>query len=94
MIVTVRFFTTLREITKKRKEEIELPSAITVGDLMSLLSKKYGRRFTGYVYDEKGRTGPHLQFLVNGRNTASSQGLKTRLEDRDDVAIIPPVGGG
>ena len=94
MIVTVKYFVpNLREITQKRKEEIEVPSVITVRKLMDLLSKKYDHRFKDYVYNEKGRT-PHLLFLVVGRNTVRSQGLKTRLEDRDEVLIVNPMGGG
>ena len=51
MKVTVKFFTTLREITQKREEEIQLSSAATVEELLKILSKKYGRKFTDYVYD-------------------------------------------
>ena len=94
MRVTVKFFTILREITHKREEEMELSSSITVGELLRLLSKKYGNQFMDYVYDERGRVQSHLQFLVNGRSTTTLQGFKTKLGDGDHVAIVPPVGGG
>jgi len=94
MKVTVKFFTTLREITQKREEEIQLSSAATVEELLKILSKKYGNRFTDYVYDEKKNVRSHLQFLLNGRNITILQGLKTKLVEGDKVAIIPPVGGG
>jgi len=94
MKVTVKFFTALREITQKREEEIELPSTATVEELLEILSKKYGRKFVDYVYDEKNNVRSHLQFLVNGRNTTILQGFKTKLVEGDKVAIIPPVGGG
>lgn len=90
----VKFFTTLREITGKREEEIKLSSDLTVGELLEQLSKKYGRRFTEYVYDERGNVRSYLQFLVNGKSVAILQGFKTRLNEEDTVAIIPPVGGG
>ena len=94
MKVTVKFFTALREITQKREEEMELPSTTTVEELLEILSKKYGRRFTDYVYDENKNVRSHLQFLVNGRNTTIPQGFKAKLVEGDKVAIIPPVGGG
>ena len=94
MIVTVRFFTTLRELARKREEEVELESAVTVGDLMSILSEKHGRQFTDYLYDQKGNVRSYLMFLVNGKSITTLQGLKTELRDRDKVAILPPVGGG
>ena len=94
MLVTVKYFISfLREITKKKEEEIEVPTTITVRDLVDILSKKYGHQFKDYVYNEKGRTS-HLLFLVVGRNTVRSHGVKTRLEDHDEVLIVHPMGGG
>jgi len=94
MKITVKLFTELRELTGKKEEEIELPNAITVADLLNLLSKRHGRGFTNYVYNEKGRVRGHLQFLVNGKSIITLQGFETRLEEGDSFAIIPPVGGG
>ena len=92
--VTVRFFTTLREITDKKEEQIEFSRATTVGSLLKHLSKKYGSEFNDYVYDELGDVRGHLHFLVNGQSVTSLRGLRTRLKEGDHVAILPPVGGG
>lgn len=94
MKVTVKFFTTLREITGKREEEIKSSGDLTVDELLEHLSKKHGRRFMNYMYDETGNVRSYLQFLVNGRSITTMQGFKTRLREGDSVAIIPPVGGG
>jgi len=61
---------------------------------LNLLSKKYGRPFTDYVYDEKGRVQSYIQVLLNGTSFTALQGLVTKLKDGDRVAIIPPVAGG
>jgi len=94
MKVTVKYFTTLREITDKREEEIKFSSDLTVGELLERLSKKHGRRFMDYVYDKGGNAQSYLQFLVNGRSVTTLEGFKTKLKEGDRVAIIPPVGGG
>jgi molybdopterin synthase sulfur carrier subunit len=92
--VTVRFFTTLREITGKKEESVEFSKATNVESLLKQLSKKYGKDFDDYVFDELGNVRGHLQFLVNGQSVTTLKGLKTRLKDRDKIAILPPVGGG
>jgi len=92
--VTVRFFTTLREITGKKEELLELPKPITVDAFLRQLSKKYGKEFDDYMFDEIGDVRGHLQVLINGRSVSTMQGLKTQLKDADQVAILPPVGGG
>jgi molybdopterin synthase sulfur carrier subunit len=94
MKVTVKFFTTLREITDKREEEIKFSNELTVGELLEQLSKKYGHRFIDYVYNKKGNMQSYLQLLVNGRSITTPEGFKTKLKEGDRVAIIPPVGGG
>lgn len=92
--VTVRFFTTLREVTGKKEEQIELTRPTTVSSLLKQLSKKYGEEYQDYVFDELGDVRGHLQVLVNGQSVTALRGFRTTLKDSDQVAILPPVGGG
>jgi molybdopterin synthase sulfur carrier subunit len=92
--VTVRFFTSLREITGKKEDLLELPRSISVDAVLRQLSKRYGKEFDDYMFDEIGDVRGHLQVLINGRSVSTMQGLKTQLNDADQVAILPPVGGG
>ena len=94
MKIKVRFFTSLREITGKKEDGIQSPSIITVEELLAHLSKKYGRDFTEYLYDEKGNVQTYIQILINGRGINALQGFETKLKEGDTVAIFPPVGGG
>ena len=94
MKVEVKFFTSLREITGKKVDEIQLQTAITVDELLTLLSEKYGKNFREYIYNKKGEVQGFLSFLVNGKNVNLMQGFDTKLQENDVVAILPPVGGG
>jgi molybdopterin synthase sulfur carrier subunit len=94
MKVEVKFFTSLREITGKKVDRIQLQDAITVNELVKMLSEKYGKKFREYIYDKDGLTQKFLSFLVNGKNINKMQGFDTKLEDQDVIAILPPVGGG
>ena len=92
--VTVKFFTTLREIVGKKEEQIQLVHSISVEALLKQLAKTYGKEFTDYVCDEPGNVRGHLQFLVNGKSITTLQGFSTKLKEGDQIAILPPVGGG
>lgn len=94
MKVEVRFFTSLREITGEKVEKIQLNGIITVEELLSKLSKKYGGEFKEYLYNEEGNLHGYLSILVNGKSTKILQGLDTKLKEGDVIAILPPVGGG
>jgi molybdopterin synthase sulfur carrier subunit len=94
--VSVRFFTTLRELTGKKEEILEFSrEAVTVESVLRHLVKLHGKSLAEYVYDPKtGEVRGFLQFLINGRSITSFGGLKAKLSDGDVLAIIPPVGGG
>ncbi len=95
MKITVKHFAELREIAGKREELLEVEDGTTVEDLLHILAKTYGHRFTNYVFDkETDAPSDHLQFLIDGRSATSLQGLKTKLTDGCQFAIIPPVSGG
>ena len=94
MKVKVKFFTSLREITGKKEDEIQSPRTIRVKELLASLSEKYGREFTDYLYDERGKVRTYIQILVNGRGINVLQGFETKLKEGDAIAIFPPVGGG
>jgi len=95
--VSVRFFTSLREITNRREEALEFSNdeKVTVDKVLQTLSHKYGRHFVNYVYDAKtSEVKGFLQFLISGKSASSLNGLQTELKDGDVLAILPPVGGG
>jgi MoaD family protein len=95
--VSVRFFTSLREVTSKKEETLKFPESekVTVEVVLKTLAQRYGNRFVEYVYDHKtGEVRSFLQFLINGKSTSTMNGLGTELEDGDVLAILPPVGGG
>jgi sulfur-carrier protein len=97
MQVKVRLFTSLREIIGKKEESLTFSKGekVSVETVLKVLSDKYGKPFTEYVYEnETYKPKGFLQFLINGNSTTTLEGLKTELKDNDVLAILPPVGGG
>ena len=94
MKVTIKFFTSLREITRNKMVNLQLKNIISVEELLSLLFEKYGQEFQDYVYNQEGKVQDFLSFLVNGKNINNLQGFNTILKEGDIIAILPPVGGG
>ena len=97
MQVSIRFFTSLREIVGEKEETLKIPDGetITVGTALKTLAQRFGKPFIEYVYDpNSGEVRSFLQFLVNGKSATTQNGLQTELKDGDVLAILPPVGGG
>jgi len=94
MEITVRYFTVLRRITEKRQESLKMKKDSTLEDTLVILTEKYGKNFERYVSSGIGRKGLRLIFLLNGKDVAQFEGLRTRLHEGDTVALMPPIAGG
>lgn len=79
--IKVRFFAAPREALGTGEIEMEVPSGITVGELIGLLTEKYPV------------LRPYTRFVSVAVNRAYV-GMQTELHNGDEVACLPPVGGG
>ena len=87
----VKYFANLRDITKKKREEIKASNA---RELLEILSEKYGKEFKEFMFDEAGNMKNGVIFLVNGKNILHLDGLKTKLKQDDEISLFPPAAGG
>ena len=95
MNITVKFFTTLREITGTREKFLEVQENATVEEVLDKLRREYGKPFEEYVYEKDGKSlSENLQFLIDGQNIFTLSGLKTKISKNAVLAIIPPIEGG
>jgi len=81
MKVKVKLFAAPREALQRGEIEQELPSGTTVGGLMQRLVLDYPA-LRSYV--------AHMKLAVNCRYAQA----EAELHDGDEVACLPPVGGG
>jgi molybdopterin converting factor subunit 1 len=79
--VRVRFFAAPREALGMGETEQELPAGATVEDLIRRL------------VEEHPPLRPYTRFINVAVNRAYV-GMQTELRDGDEVACLPPVGGG
>ncbi len=94
MYVTVRYLSVIREITGTREEVIEVDNGSTVEDLLSILSKKYGKAFNRMIRSGRDIRGLQIIYFIDGKNIANLAGFKTPIHNQSELVIIPPVAGG
>ena len=91
----VKFFATFRDIVHLKELEINIDSSEsqTVDKLLDDIIKKFPT-LQKELFNEDGTVKKLSHILVNGRNIIYLKGLQTELKASDEIALIPPVGGG
>jgi MoaD family protein len=82
--VTLRLFAQAREAAGRGADDYDLAAAPSVGALLDAAGSAYGPTFRAVLATAR--------VWVNGDEPAS--GRATRLDDGDEVAVLPPVSGG
>ncbi len=92
MKINVRAFANFREILG-RNLSVDLKEGSTVADLLESLSRSH-QQLRPAIFDESGQVREYVIIMKNRKDVSALQGLKTALEEGDEVAILPPVAGG
>ncbi len=92
MKVNIRAFANFREILG-RDLSVDLEDGSNVGDLLESLSESR-QQLRPAIFDETGQVREYVIIMKNRKDVSALQGLKTALEEGDEVAILPPVAGG
>ena len=87
----VRPWGVFQELMGERELEVHIPERAKLRDLLEELTKRYGPKFEGELFQpSKREVKPYIKVLLNGHGAE----LNARLSEGDVVAIFPPVGGG
>lgn len=89
----VKVFATFRQIVSGKEITLPVKDNQTVRELLALLIERFPA-FQDEVFDPHGQLKPFVHIFVNGKNIIHGDGLDTVLSETDEVALIPPVGGG
>ena len=90
--MVIRFFASLRNSAGVKEVEWGEPTP-TLGELLRLLSDRYGPDFRRWVLDGES-LGSSVMVVINGEDARHRAGLDTRLAATDVVSLFPIMAGG
>ena len=95
MMIRISYFGHFRIKFHKRSENIQISKNANLHDLLSFLIERYGETFKSSVFNPSD-TRIKDDVLLNINNIPSSQlnGLKTKLNNEDEIAFMPLFTGG
>ncbi len=92
MNVRVHYTAQLRTALNRTGDELELPSAATVGDLFDSISQLHGEPFDNLAKCDNGQLHPSLLVCIGDQ--CIGQDFAVELQTGDEVTLLSPVSGG
>jgi MoaD family protein len=93
--VRVRTILHLKRIIGSGEVALSVPEGSTLEELLATMVKRWGKKLSSRLFESNGTIPlPSIRLMVNGRDIAFLNRMKTELQDRDEVLILPPVAGG
>lgn len=94
--VKVEYLGHIKKLTNNtRLEEIEVAYPVTVTDVLTILTEKYGDPFKKAIYEPKALdVKSNYIMTVNGYLLNQLNGVHTKLKDGDHLILLPIVSGG
>jgi len=84
----------ISKILTGRNVGIELIDMHTLGGLLHVLTSMFGQEFYDAVCSEDGYNTEKVAILVNGTSAAAIGGINIKLNEGDEVSILPVIQGG
>lgn len=89
----VKIFATLRPLVGAKEVEVGVEAGDTVRNVLGKLTAEYPA-LRERVLDDDGNLQSSITVLVNGRSIKFLDGLNSTIQEGDELALFPPVGGG
>lgn len=87
------YFSFGNKLNNKGKITVEVPNSATVEKALDEVSEKFPD-FEEEVFEEPGEIRRFIQIRLNQRSITRIDGLKTELNEGDEIQILPKLGGG
>ncbi|MDK2812198.1 MAG: sulfur-carrier protein [Petrotoga sp.] len=89
----IKFFSLIKLDLKKDEVDYQLSESESIKEIIKLLDQEFDNYFSRKLL-ENGELKSGTIVLLNGRNIRHLQGLDTLVENKDEITIFPPSGGG
>ena len=94
MVVSVKFIGSFRGISGKDKLTLKFGRPVSLTTLVKKTVEQVPRLKPSLIDPESGKPRRSMLVLVNGREISVLNGLETRVNDEDEVVLVPVVHGG
>jgi molybdopterin synthase sulfur carrier subunit len=93
--VEVKFLGVFRQFSGRNWILVKLRKTASVGEVIEKLTEHFSSEFKRALVDpELEDPRPNALVLVNGKEISVLRGLETKVEDGDEIVLVPVSHGG
>ncbi|MGA2676925.1 MAG: ubiquitin-like small modifier protein 1 [Methanobacterium sp.] len=91
-MVKIKFLARFKDITGEKEVIIDYNGEIA--NLIEILTEKYDKGFKDSLFNENGELREYMKILINGEDVRNINGLKTTVNEDDEIVIFQTIAGG
>ena len=92
--VKISFLSLLKDRIGVKELNMDLEDNSTVNDVFLKLFEKGGEDIKTVLVKKTGELNDHVVIMLNEKNIRSLDDLKTKVQNRDEITLLPAIAGG
>ncbi|KKN04504.1 hypothetical protein LCGC14_1096690 [marine sediment metagenome] len=92
--VKISFLSLLTDITEVEETILSIDDESVIRDVLEQLATKFGSKFEEMIYKTSKNLSQYVLITINGRDIRQFNGLDTKIQINDEIALIPAIAGG
>ncbi len=92
--VKISFLSLLKDRIGVKELNMDLEDNSTLNDVFVKLFEKFGEDIKTILVKKTGDLNDHVVIMLNEKNIRSLDELNTRIENKDEITMLPAIAGG
>ena len=92
--VKVSFLSLLKDRIGVKELNLDLEDNSTINDVFSELFEKFGDDIKTVLVKKTGELNDHVVIMLNEKNIRSLDDLDTKIQNNDEIMLLPAIAGG
>jgi molybdopterin synthase sulfur carrier subunit len=92
--VKISFLSLLKDRIGVKELNMDLEDNSTINDVFAKLFEKFGEDIKTVLVKKTGNLNNHVVIILNEKNIRSLDELNTKIQNKDEITMLPAIAGG
>ncbi len=92
--VKISFLSLLKDRIGVKELNMDLEDNATINDVFSKLFEKFGEDIKTVLVKKTGELNDQVVIMLNEKNIRSLDDLNTKIQNMDEITLLPAIAGG